>query len=284
MLNNRWVWVGLLVALAASVFTHASVFDKDSMPTYGNTNIHVATSRDFVQSGNYPVIDYSYGGGIPNLYVPLYRVSASEIVWLTGWNFDFASRMLVMLIALLTPLGLFLLAREWFGPATGVFAALIASLPAELLIYTFRPLPQALGLGLLCFAVYSIAASRPKLAALFAFLIGWVHQEAAIFLSVSTFALAGVYALQNLLMFFGAARSPNRSSGRSRRWTRLSDWREWLSTLTQNRAFVAAFGAWFVVSAAYLAWHFSMVGGLELYETRAIPKPRRQPALLGKRG
>ncbi len=248
--------LALLLALLASVYTHASVFDKFMMPTYGNTNIHVATERDFVEHGHYPLIDYSYGGGIPNLYVPLYRVAVSELVWLTGWTFDFASRIMVMLIGLLTPLGLYVLAREWFGEAAGVLAAWVSVLPAELMIYTFRPLPQALGLALLGFVVAAIVMGRPRLAALFAFLVAWTHQEAAIFLAFSAFLIAGVYGATLVWNYV------NEVPVSKRQWFKVDFWAKALSPLRESPLFTAAFGAWFVCCVAYLAWHFALAGDL----------------------
>ena len=152
---DRRALVLLAVGLLLSLYTHSMVYQEWHMPTYGNTMIHVASARHLVEHGYYPLEnDYSYGGGVPNLYVPVYRFSLAEAVFLTGADYDAISRLFVMVFALLVPLGFFLLARQAFGEWAGVAAAFLASLVPELLIYTVRPLPQAMGLALLPIAFY----------------------------------------------------------------------------------------------------------------------------------
>jgi hypothetical protein len=172
----------LLVAVIFSLNTHWMVLREFHMPTYGNTMIHIASARHIVEHQEYPLIDYSYGGGIPNLYVPLYRVLVADGVLLTGLSYDLVSRLLVLLFAILLPLGFYLLGKKLFGETVGVLCALLCVLPGELLIYTVRPLPQALGLVLLPIAFHAFYSRNLPAAIILTFLITMIHQEAIAYL------------------------------------------------------------------------------------------------------
>ena len=170
----------MVAAALLSVYTHVIVFDNFMMPTFGNTNIHVAIARHIVEKSNYPLQDYSYGGTARDLYVPLYRIFLAFLVIVTGWSFDFVSRMIVLGIAILLPLGFFLLGKKLFGENVGLISAFLASVPGELSYYTVRPLPQAVGLMLLPFAFYFLFKDS-KWSFLFAFVLALLHQETAAF-------------------------------------------------------------------------------------------------------
>lgn len=187
----------ILAAVALSFYTHAMVFREWHMPTYGNTMIHVANARHLVEHGYYPLEnDYSYGGGIPNIYVPVYRFLAAELVTLTGLSFDLISRIIVLLFAALVPLAFYALGRALFNDWVGIFAAFFASLIPELLIYTVRPLPQGLGLALLPIGYYFLFKQKKWQTLAFAALICLAHQEAGFVYAASVFAVfaASVFA------------------------------------------------------------------------------------------
>jgi len=229
-------------ALLLSLYTHSMVFSEWHMPTYGNTMIHVANARHLVEHGYYPLEnDYSYGGGIPNLYVPVYRFALAEAVFLTGADYDAISRLFVMMFALLVPLGFFLLARRAFGEWAGVAAAFLASLVPELLIYTVRPLPQAMGLALLPVAFYLMMTGKraPALAA--AFIISLVHQEAAVFLVGVAAAYFGLKLLEAALRW-GVDKENFALDG---------------NALTALLCALAG-------TAAYFAWHFFAMGNFDI--------------------
>ena len=107
----------LLLAVLLSLYSHSMVLDEFYRPTYGNTNVHTASEKHLIQHGYYPIQnDYSYGGGVPNLYVPLYRFFAAGFMGLSGLDFDFGNRLIVLFLAVLIPLGFFLLAsaaKRW---------------------------------------------------------------------------------------------------------------------------------------------------------------------------
>ena len=208
-------------------------------PTYGNTNIHVATAQHILKHWEYPLQnDYSYGGGIPSLYVPGYRLVLAGTIAIVG-SVDFASRLLVMLFALLLPIGFFLFARQLFGDYAGVAAAFFASLPAELLIYTVRPLPQAMGLTLLPFAFYAIAAGRKKLAVALSLATALTHQEAAVFLAVGVFA----YALAD---------------------TAIESFKRKKISLPKGIAWIALL-CWAATVLAYVGWHYFVMGDFNVF-------------------
>ncbi|MDP2717915.1 MAG: hypothetical protein Q8P02_04180, partial [Candidatus Micrarchaeota archaeon] len=223
----------LLAAVALSVFTHAGVWDSYLAPTYGNTGIHQANARELVETGAYPLDnDFSYGGGIPNLYVPIYRFALAQLA-MAGLDFDFAQRLIVMLFALALPIGFFVFASA-FGQWQGVAAAFLASLPAELLIYTIRPLPQAMGLVMLAFA-FGFIAKNHWAAIATGVLIALTHQEAAVFFAMGAFAY-GISA-------------------------KAYDY--WRKTESQNA--MLALYAWAATTATYFLWNYFTLGHFNVF-------------------
>ncbi|MFH0970963.1 MAG: hypothetical protein V1835_00190 [Candidatus Micrarchaeota archaeon] len=235
----------LVFSVICSLYTHWMVMREFHMPTYGNTMIHVASARHIIEHQEYPLEDYSYGGGIPNLYVPLYRELVANTVLLTGFSLDFTSRMLVLLFAVMVPLGFFLLGRKLFGTNAGILAAFLSVLPGELLIYTVRPLPQALGLILLPIAFHALFAQKWKTALFLAFAITMTHQEAIAFLvggSGVFFGLTILFMVWKVLFSqgFNSAKISN--------------------ILKLNLALII------LAIAAYLLWQYSIVGHLNVLE------------------
>ena len=236
-MNERLPLAFLLAAVALSLYGHSMVFNEWVMPTYGNTMIHVASARHAIETGEYPMWnDYSYGGGQPNLYVPLYRFLYAELVALTGLSFDLVGRLIVVLYALLLPLGFYLLGRELAGEWAGVASAFLASLSPELLIYTVRPLPQGLGLALLPIGFYFLAKKDLRASVLSAFLIVLAHQEAGVFFVGCAFA-------------FGA----------------LEVARAFLAGKRVFAESMPGFAAWGAGTLTYLGWHFFAVRNLDLF-------------------
>ncbi|MFA4946850.1 MAG: hypothetical protein WC607_04940 [Candidatus Micrarchaeia archaeon] len=230
----------LLAAIALSLYAHSAVLSEFVMPTYGNTMIHVANARHLVETGFYPIQDdYSYGGGAPNLYVPLFRFAYAEAVLLTGLSFDLVGRLFVLLFALLLPLGFYLLASRAWGEWAGAAAAFASCLVPELLIYTVRPLPQALGLALLPVAFYFLAKNNWRAAPAATLLVTLVHQEAGVFLVGCAFAYAFARVAHaswhaKKLVFPAEAR--------------------------------LGFACWTCGVAAYFAWHFFVMGNLAVFD------------------
>lgn len=237
--DKRWIYALLAIAIAASVYSHSMVWKEFYYPTFGNTNLHVAFAQHMIAHGEYPIQnDYSYGGGIPTLYVPGYRTLLAGTAFAVG-SMDFAVRLLVMLFAVMLPIGFFLFARELFGDFAGLAAAFFASLPAELLIYTIRPLPQGLGLALLPFAFYAIAADKRKTALILTFVIAMVHQETIAFLAAGAFA----FTFLQVLADFGRTRKIALPQGAA--WTALL--------------------CWALALIAYVGWHFMATGNADVF-------------------
>ncbi|MEM4254929.1 MAG: hypothetical protein QXR53_01210 [Candidatus Norongarragalinales archaeon] len=234
------VYALLFIAVVTSLHSHSMVWKEWYYPTYGNTNIHVAFAQHILKHGEYPLQnDYSYGGGIPALYVPGYRLLLAGTTFVLQ-DVDFAQRMLVMLFAILLPIGFFLFAREVFDDFTGLAAAFFASLPAELLIYTVRPLPQGLGLALLPFAFYAIARNKRKTALLLTFAIAMVHQETIAFLAAGAFAFAALKVFSQFAQTRKVA-MPSESA-----WTALL--------------------CWALALIAYVGWHFIATGNANIFD------------------
>ena len=233
--------LGALLGLAiiTSIHSHSMVWKEWYYPTYGNTNVHVAFAQHMLTHGEYPLHnDYSYGGGIPALYVPGYRLLLAGTAFVTQ-NIDFAQRLLVMLFAVMLPIGFFLFARELFGDFAGLAAAFFASLPAELLIYTVRPLPQGLGLVLLPFAFYAIAANKRKTALVLTLAIALVHQETIAFLAAGAFAFAFLKTIANAVETRKIA-LPSASA-----WTALL--------------------CWALALVSYVGWHYFATGNANVF-------------------
>jgi hypothetical protein len=236
--KSKIVYMALCAAILVSLYSHWMVFDKWIAPTYGNVGIHLATARHVIEHGEYPLNDYSYGGNVPSLYVPIFRVNLASIAMLTGLSLDLVARLTVLVMAILLPLGFFLLARRLFGDVAGAFAAFLSLLPAELLIYTVRPLPQGLGLVLLPIAFYLVLKENRIAALVAAFGVAWVHQEALLFYV----AVVGAFGVVKGVEFL---------------WKRRD---------AAKNAAVLALACAALATAAYLAWHFFMVGNIAVWE------------------
>ncbi|MFH1780208.1 MAG: glycosyltransferase family 39 protein [Candidatus Micrarchaeota archaeon] len=238
MNENELRVIFLTIALVLSVHAHSMIFNEQYYPTFGNTNIHVASENHLIQHGEYPLQnDYSYGGGIPNLYVPVYRFFAAQTIFLTGLSFNEINRWIVILFALLLPIGYYLLAKEAFGETAGLFSAVLVSIVPEMLVYTIRPLPQAMGLALLPLAFFAIIKGSKKIAALSSIAIVLIHQEAGVFLVASVFSFA---VLSIIINFFK---------------------KEKLVSKLSEKALIA----WFAGTLAYFAWHFFVTGNLDVF-------------------
>lgn len=234
------ITVCVLAAVALSFYTHALVFREWHMPTYGNTMIHVANARHLVEHGYYPLEnDYSYGGGIPNIYVPVYRFLAAELVTLTGLSFDLISRIIVLMFAALVPLAFYSLGKALFNDYVGVFAAFFASLVPELLIYTVRPLPQGLGLALLPIGYYFLFKQKKWQTLVFAALICLTHQEAGFVYA------AGVFAVFAALVIVESIKARK---------------------LVLSKLAFLALSAWFVTVVVYLGWQFVSYGDPDIFK------------------
>ncbi len=230
----------ILAAVALSLYTHAMVFSEWHMPTYGNTMIHVANARHLVEHGYYPLEnDYSYGGGIPNIYVPIYRFLAAELVTLTGLSFDLISRIIVVMFAALVPLAFYSLGKALFNDLVGVLAAFFASLVPELLIYTVRPLPQGLGLALLPLGYYFLFKQKKWGALAFAALVSLSHQEAGFVYAASVFT---VFAALTIV-----------ESVKARK-------------LVVSKLALLALSAWLVAVFVYLGWQFASFGDPNIFK------------------
>lgn len=235
----------LLVAILLSLHTHWMVMREWHMPTYGNTMIHIASARHVVEKGAYPLEDYSYGGGIPNLYVPGYRILVAVVALLTGFSLDFTSRFLVLLFSVMVPMGFFILGKKMFGQSVGILAALGSVLPGELLIYTVRPLPQAMGLILLPIAFHAFYSRNFKAAILLTFAITLVHQEAIAFLVGGLGVYFGFVILHMIwVVLIG------KEFDRDRHAKLLKD-------MLAGMAFAIA---------VYLVWQFMIIGHFNIFE------------------
>ncbi|MBI5635532.1 hypothetical protein HY993_01045 [Candidatus Micrarchaeota archaeon] len=237
--DKRFAYLALLAVIALSANSHMLVYKNNHMPTFGNTFIHVATERHFVQNGFYPLDrDYSYAGLAPNSYVPFYRSAIAVTSSLLSVDVEEVSRAFVMLFALLLPIGFFLLGRKLFVEIAGAVAALSIVLMPETLIYTVRPLPQAMGLVLLPFAFYLILEKKLWPSILMTVIVSLVHQEAAVF-------LAGAALFYSLGLNLSAMLRERKIVLRK-------------ESLLPFYCFAAAAGA-------YLLWHYAVVGNFNIF-------------------
>ncbi|OIO22556.1 hypothetical protein AUJ65_05895 [Candidatus Micrarchaeota archaeon CG1_02_51_15] len=241
-MDKRIEAVLLLAAVALSLWTHSLVLQNFYMPTYGNTGIHAAPIREFAETGFYSREDhFSYGGGVPSTYVPLYRAGIASFVMLTGISVEAASRLWVMLVALLVPLGFYLLAKKIWGSETGLIAAFLASVPADLLIYTIRPLPQAIAMALIPLVLWLVLERKWIPALLLTAVTVWTHQEAGLYLVAVQFGVAFIVLLE-------------------RAWIHLS--KKHVNDACKERKAIAvlSIACWAAGALAYIIWHFAVTG------------------------
>ncbi|MEW5956072.1 MAG: hypothetical protein AB1626_06090, partial [Candidatus Micrarchaeota archaeon] len=241
-MNRKTELLLLAAAVALSLYTHSIVLKEFYMPTYGNTGIHAAPIREFVETGFYSKEDhFSYGGGIPSTYVPFYRMGLASFVMLTGVSVEASSRLWVMVVAALLPLGFYLLGKKVFGPEAGLFAAFFSVVPGELIIYTVRPLPQALAMALVPIALYLVLERKWLASIALTFFTIMTHQEAALYLVAVQFGLAALVFLERAWLF--VFKRPESVEARERK-----------------QAAMLAFACWGVGVASYFAWHFLVTG------------------------
>lgn len=220
----------LILAILTSIYIRLPVFDHFIMPTFGNTFIHVTIARETIDTGYFPLIDYSYGGGIPNLYVPAYRMLIAELSLLFGVDIIILSRYLVLFFGVLASLSFYVLTKSFSNEWAGVFAAFLASISPELVIYTLRPLPQSLGMVLVPFAIFAIVKNNYLLTALSFIFISLLHQETALVL------VGIIFVYYNLALLFKSS--------------------------AERLALIA-----FIIGVfTYLIWHFAIVGNINIME------------------
>jgi len=244
-LNQRIELLLLAAAVALSLWTHSLVLKNFYMPTYGNTGIHAAPIREFVETGVYAKEDhFSYGGGIPSTYVPFYRMGVGAFVILSGVSVEASSRLWVMIVAALVPLGFYLLGKKAFGTEAGLFAAFFSVLPGDLLVYTIRPLPQALAMALIPIALYLVLERKWLASIALTFFTIMTHQEAALYLVAVQFGFAA-------LVFVEQA------------WLYATKQVQGVEAKERKDIAALAFVCWGVGVASYFGWHFVVTGGTD---------------------
>lgn len=232
--------------MALSLWTHSLVLKEFYMPTYGNTGIHAAPIREFVETGVYSKEDhFSYGGGIPSTYVPFYRMGVAAFVMLAGVSVEASSRLWVMIVGALLPLGFYLLGKKVFGTEAGLFAAFFSAIPADLLVYTVRPLPQALAMALIPIALYLVLERKWLASIALTFFAIMTHQEAALYLVAVQFGLAAFVLIERIWLF-------------------VSKKNESHEAVERKEIAMLAFVCWAVGVASYFGWHFLVTGGTDL--------------------
>jgi len=241
-LNQKTELALLAVAVALSLWTHSLVLKEFYMPTYGNTGIHAAPIREFVETGAYSKEDhFSYGGGIPSTYVPFYRIGVAAFVMLAGVSVEASSRLWVMIVGALLPLGFYLLGRKVFGSQAGLFAAFFSALPVDLLVYTVRPLPQALAMALIPIALYLVLERKWLASIALTFFVVMTHQESALYLVAVQFGLAALVFAERAWLF------ACKKSGDG-------------EAVERKQVAMLAFACWGAGVASYFGWHFIVTG------------------------
>lgn len=228
----------LLVLVAVAAWYRLRVFSGPVIPMYGNTMYHVGIVRVTVESGRYPLVELSYGGGFRGLYVPLYRIYVASLSVATQIDPMTLSALVTVLTASFTVVATYALARRIFdNPYVGLCAAFFFVLSPELTIYTARAFPELLSLPLVLVTLYLVNANYRVMAAAVAMATALTHQ-----LAFSVLVLT--------LIFYSAIQAFRR------------DRSGLLTALLALLASIAAFALWliYLVGVPFLMRLFQFVG------------------------
>ncbi len=191
-LKKYWFITALLLIVLIALWYRMGIINSYVIPTYGNTMYHVGIERETIDTGYYPGLELSYGGGFPHFYVPAYRMLISSMSVATGIDPMVMSGLMTITIAIFILLAMFALAfRLSDNLYIALFAAFFFLLSPEITIFTIRPLPELLGLFMVPFTIYFVVRKNWPMAVIGAALTALTHQMTL----ASLAAILGLYAV-----------------------------------------------------------------------------------------
>ncbi|MBM2847509.1 MAG: hypothetical protein HW418_451 [Anaerolineales bacterium] len=211
-----WLAVGSALAIVVQPLLGPPIHGHDTLLHFYRIPEINALLRHGVWFSRWsPDLFLGYGYPLFNFYPPLSAYLLTLAYWLVGAHAPAALNVAFGLTLIMAGVGMFLLARELYGEAGGVFAAAAYVLSPHLLYHTFErgSLSNALAMGLFPFAALTLvrAARRPdrRWAAWAAFTF------AAVLLSHTASSLA--FAAPLAVIGLAAALSHDATGGTTRR-------------------------------------------------------------------
>ena len=123
---------GLLLAILLSLFAVMPLLAHAGLPNTADGPVHLMRQAELNQAWTdgipYPrwAPDLAYGHGMPLLnYAPPLLYHLSQTLHLTGLALDDSMKGTVMLMMVLYSVGMYLFARDLFGPRAGLVAAAV---------------------------------------------------------------------------------------------------------------------------------------------------------------
>lgn len=239
----------LVLVLIPGVLLRLQVFNVAGYYTvvYGNTATHISWATVFLNTGEFPLWEPSYGGK-PSVYVPIYRLVLTATAWLLG-DVLLASNVITVASAI-APIGLFLVAwglTRSFYPS--LIAVLVSETSTQLLIYSARPLPQFLGMTMLPIAVYLFLEKKYVATVVTSFLISMTHQETALVLVLVLSAyLVITFVLSTVQRLMRPQKNPS------------------TKTLMQRAELVGGLASVILPVISYLVWQSFILGTSNIFE------------------
>lgn len=177
-----------VVMLFSLALSYAAFFVDASylLPSFDNALLHSGRVRYVYDAGFWIPYELVFGGVAPSYHVPAYASLVSALAHVTGLNWLWAIRLFGLLMAVLLPLGFYLLGKELSNWQAGVAAAFLVLLSNGVMTWGTRPSAISLGLVLVVFLLYFVLKGMWPAVVLGAFVLGLTHPP-------------------SLLVFFGAS-------------------------------------------------------------------------------
>ncbi|MBI4361365.1 hypothetical protein HY572_06365 [Candidatus Micrarchaeota archaeon] len=223
-----------IVLLFSVALTYAAFFDDASylLPSFDNALLHSGRVRYVDGTGFWIPYELVFGGVTPSYHVPAYASLVSGLADLTGLNWLWAIRLFALLMAVLLPLGFYLLGKTLSNWQAGVSAAFLVLLSNGVMTWGTRPSAISLGVVLVVFLLYFLLQRMWAAVVLGAFVLGLTHPPSLLVF----FGTSGLYWTLSILR-------------RGVVFSRLADY---FFELPLVGALVGFF--------TYLAWHVSLTG------------------------
>lgn len=228
-----------IVVLFSVALTYAGFFDDASylLPSFDNALLHSGRVRFVDDTGFWIPFELVFGGQTPSYHVPAYASIVAALGELTGLNWLWAIRLFALLMAVLLPVGFYVLGKALSNWQAGVAAAFLVLLSPGVMTWGTRPSAISLGVVLVVFLLFFLLQKRWVAFLLGAFVLALTHPPSLLVF----FGTSGLYWTLQVL----------------RRGVDVSKAKKYLLELPLVGAMTGFL--------TYVAWHVSLTGTSCLY-------------------
>ncbi len=187
VLRNIGLVAILLLGLSLAIYGY---FDKATyfLPTWDNSMLHAGRAVYILQTGHYAEMELVFGGVTRTYHLPAFPALVAGTSMLTGLDFAWTERLIVLIFSVLLPFAFYKLAKELSGDwRAGVAAATIALFSANLMTWATRNSPIGFGNILVPFGLYLVYKKKTFAAVLCALAVALDHPPSLLVFTVSVF-------------------------------------------------------------------------------------------------